>query len=317
MTSRVVIIVLNWNGLVDTLACLESLEALDYQNIELIVVDNGSTDGSVAAIRGQCPQAMVIETGKNLGYTGGNNIGIEWAMAQVADYILLLNNDTEVAPDFLSLLVEVAEADPSVGMVGPLIYYHDRPQVIWSAGGAVDWERGSTRMLGLDEADHDQFGLAPRPVDFITGCALLIKSSVVEQIGPLDDRFFVYYEDAEWGARATRAGFKNLIVPQAKVWHKITPVQQAVSPLVYYYMTRNRLLFLRAIGAGFAVWWRTLFSGYMRTFLSWSVQPRWRNKRPLRGVMLRAIKDGLCEAFGKQPRLTAIDRCSPMSIGEK
>lgn len=305
--TQVTIVVLNWNGIADTLDCIQSLRKLDYPNYEVVIVDNGSTDNSVETIKADFPNLTLIEVRKNLGYTGGNNRGLRYALQRGADYILLLNNDTEVAPDFLSLLVEVAEADPSVGMVGPLIYYHDRPQVIWSAGGAVDWERGSTRMLGLDEVDHDQFGLAPRPVDFITGCALLVKSSVVEQTGPLDDRFFAYYEDAEWGVRATRAGFKNLLVPQAKVWHKITPAQQAVSPLVYYYMTRNRLLFLRAIGAGFAVWWRTLFSGYMRTFLSWSVRPRWRNKRPLRGVMLRAIKDGLYEAFGKRPSLTAMD----------
>ncbi|MBI1881400.1 MAG: glycosyltransferase family 2 protein, partial [Chloroflexi bacterium] len=220
-TPKVAIVVLNYNGLKDTLACLASLNQLDYPAYEIIVVDNDSSDDSVAAIGAGYPHAIVIETGDNLGYVGGNNVGLKHAATLSADYTLLLNNDTEVSPDFLRWLVEVAEADPAVGIVGPTIYYFDRPNTIWSVGGTIDWRRGDTRMIGLDETDRGQFGQLPCSVDFVTGCALLIKMPLVAQVGQLDPRFFAYYEETEWCVRVSRAEFKILHVPQAKIWHKI------------------------------------------------------------------------------------------------
>lgn len=296
---QVTIIILNWNGLADTLDCIRSLQQLDYPNYEVVVVDNASTDNTVEVIKTDFPELTLIENEKNLGYTGGNNRGVHYALQGGADYILLLNNDTEVAPDFLSLLVEVAEADPLVGIAGPLIYYYDRPEVIWSAGGTVNWQQGSTHMLGLDELDRGQFGSIPWLVDFITGCALLIKSPVVKQIGPLDDRFFAYYEDSEWGVRAAQAGFKSLLVPQAKIWHKISPTAREASPQVHYYMTRNRLLFLKLSRAGLTPWLFTLLFDYGRTLLSWTLKPRWRHKLPQRQAMLQAILDYGRGHFGR------------------
>jgi GT2 family glycosyltransferase len=288
---HVAIVVLNWNGRDDTLACLASLRQLAYPSYQIVVVDNGSTDGSVEAIRAKYPDVPLIETGENLGYVGGNNLGLKWAREQSADYVLLLNNDTEVAPDFLSELVRAAESATSVGIVGPIIYYFDRPQTIWSAGGAIDWTRGETRMIGLDETDTGQFGCQPRPVDFVTGCALLIKSQVIRQIGELDSRFFAYYEEAEWSVRAARAGFAIWHVPSAKIWHKISPERRAVSPQTNYYMTRNRLLFLRCIGASYGTWFRALVLDDLRTILSWTLRPKWRGKRAQRDAMLQAIGD--------------------------
>jgi GT2 family glycosyltransferase len=171
----VAIIIVNWNRCDDTLACLASLSRLEYPAYKIIIVDNGSTDGSVMAIRTAYPQITLIETGDNLGYVGGNNIGLEHARTLGVKYALLLNNDTEVAPNFLNLLLQAAEADPRVGIVGPLIYYFDRPEVIWSAGGAIDWQRGDTHMLGLNQLNQGQFGVTPQSVDFVTGCVLLLK----------------------------------------------------------------------------------------------------------------------------------------------
>ena len=167
-------------------------------------LDNGSTDGSVPAIRDGFPMVTVLENGENLGYTGGNNVGLRYALAQGADYVLLLNNDTVLAPDFLRLLVEAAESDANVGIAGPTIYYYDRPALIWSAGGAIDERRGQTRMIGLDAPDEGQFGTLPREVDFVTGCALLVKRPTMERVGLLDERFFTYYEEGEWCVRARR-----------------------------------------------------------------------------------------------------------------
>ena len=296
---RVMIIVLNWNGLADTLACLASLARLDYLAHEVVVVDNGSTDDSVATVRATYPRVTLIETGENLGYVGGNNVGLEYARAMEADYALLLNNDTEVAPDFLRLLVEAAEADPAIGIVGPTIYYFDRPNVVWSAGGDIDWRRGRTRMIGLDEVDQGQFGHAVCPVDFVTGCALLIKMAVVEQVGMLDPRFFAYYEEAEWCVRASQAGFKILHVPRAKIWHKISPDAREASPQVHYYMTRNRLLLLKLSKTGVGPWLSALLLDYGRTLVSWTLRPKWRRKSLQRRAMLQAIWDYGRGRFGK------------------
>ncbi len=300
LSPRVAIIVLNWNGRDDTLSCLASLRRLTYPACWVVVVDNGSGDGSIEAIRAEYSDIPLIETGGNLGYAGGNNVGLSWAVGQGADYALLLNNDTEVAPDFVNELVTVAEANPSVGIVGPTIYYFDRPEVIWSAGGAIDWTRGKTRMVGLDEADTGQFGRQPRPVDFVTGCALLIKSRIIQQIGMLDPRFFAYYEETEWCVRAARAGFATWHVPSAKVWHKISPEQRAASPQTHYYMTRNRLLFLRCTGAGYRAWFHTLILDDLRTILSWTLRFKWRNKRAQRDAMVQAIGDAWHGHWGAQ-----------------
>jgi GT2 family glycosyltransferase len=295
----VAIIVLNWNGRADTLECLASLASLDYPAYEVVVVDNGSADGSVPVIHECFPMVRLLENGENMGYAGGNNVGMRYALAQEAEYVLLLNNDTKVAPDLLRRLVEAVEANPRIGMAGPTIYYHERPDVIWSAGGAIDWRRGSTRMLGLDEPDAGQLGMEPREVDYITGCAMLVRRAVMEQVGLLDERFFVYYEEAEWCVRATRAGYEIVHVPLARMWHKISPSTQADSPFVHYYMTRNRLLFLKATGAGLRAWLHTLIAEYLRTLVSWGTRSRWRYKRVQRKAMLRAIEDAWRGRWGK------------------
>ena len=288
----VTIIVLNWNGLADTSACLESLARLDDGVAhEVLVVDNGSTDGSPSVIRERFPGVHVVETGKNLGFAGGNNVGLRWALERGSEYALLPNDDTEVAPDFLRLLVEVAGSDPRIGMLGPTIYYYAEPQTVWSAGGSVDWRRGTTRMVGVGEQDTGQFGESPREMDFITGCALLVKRDVLQRVGLLDERFFTYYEDTEWCVRARRAGFKSVHVPRAKVWHKIPLDARESSTTVHYYMTRNRLLFLGTAGVGPVAWWNTLVGDYVRTLLSWSLRPRWGHKRAHRAAMVQAIGD--------------------------
>jgi GT2 family glycosyltransferase len=295
---EVAIIILNWNGRDDTLACLASLNHLDYPAYQIIVVDNGSDDDSVSSIRSAYPQVTLIETGNNLGYVGGNNVGLNYACTLGTDYALLLNNDTEVSPNFLSLLVAAAEADLDVAIVGPLIYYFDQPERVWSAGGVIDWRRGNTYLLGLNEPDKGQFGSTSRPVDFVTGCALLIKLPVIEQVGLLDPRFFAYYEETEWCARVARAGFKILLVPQARIWHKISVVAREASPQVHYYMTRNRLLFLKLTKMGLFPWLKTIFD-FSRTLLSWTVKPKWRHKAPQRRAMLQAISDYRRGNFGR------------------
>jgi hypothetical protein len=300
MEPKVSIIVLNYNGREDTLACLRSLEHLTYSNVQVIMVDNASGDGTAEAVRASHPDVVVIETGANLGFTGGNNVGIRRALEDGADYIMLLNNDTIVAPDCIDVMVEVMENDPAVGVTGPMIYYYSAPETIWSAGGEIDWSRGTTRMIGVNEEDKSQYGLSPRPVDFVTGCALLVQRDVWEKVGLLDDKFFMYYEETEWCVRAARAGYKIMLVPGAMLWHKISIEARATSPRTYYYMTRNRLLFLHRTQAGYRTWAYTIFE-YVRTYLSWTLRPRWQDRRHLRGTMIRAFRDYTRGRFGQLP----------------
>jgi GT2 family glycosyltransferase len=294
----VTIIVLNYKSYEDTIACLHSLEHLTYSHAQVLVVDNGSANGSIEAIRAAYPDVWLIDTGANLGFTGGNNVGVKAALEKGADYILLLNNDTIVAPDMLDVMVEVMENDKSIGVTGPTIYYYDAPETIWSAGGEINWKHGTTRMIGLDEEDKGQFGLSPLPVDFVTGCALMARRDVWEKAGLLDDNFFMYYEETEWCVRARRAGCQIAYVPMAMMWHKISTQQRAASPRTYYYMTRNRLLFLRNTRAGVGTWLNIAVE-YGRTWLSWTLRSRWEDKRPLRSVMLRAIHDFSRQRFGQ------------------
>lgn len=296
------IVVLNWNRREETLACLASVQQLRYPRFEVVVVDNASRDDSVAAIRARHPEATLIETGDNLGYTGGNNIALRRAQAAGADYALLLNNDVEVAPDCLQLMIDAAESDPSIAMAGPTVYYYERPELIWSAGGVIDWKHGVTRMAGVDEHDDGQFGDQPRPVDFVSGCALLIKLPVVQRIGLLDDRFFAYYEETEWCARAARHGYRTVHVPRARVWHKVLPHQRAESRTVRYYMTRNRLLFLKCVDADWQVWVRTLVLDYLRVLLGWNLRRSRRSQRDLRDAMVWAIFDYFAGRLGRASR---------------
>jgi hypothetical protein len=289
---RVAIIVLCYNGIELTLACLASLRHLTYANAEIVVVDNASHDGTPEKVRAHFPAVTVLETGANLGYAEGNNVGMRYALAHGADYALLLNNDTEVAPDFLSVLINVAETEPQIGVVGPTIYYTAAPQRIWSAGGAINWRKGVSHMVNLNEEDSGQLGAQPRAMDFVTGCALLIKASVIQQVGLLDARFFAYYEETEWCVRVSRAGYKILHVPAAHIWHNLSLAAREASPHVYYYMTRNRLLFLHLTRASWRAWFNTLVLDYARTWLSWRLRPKWQRNRGLqRQLMRQAVWD--------------------------
>lgn len=298
MSPKVGIVIINWNGLHDTMECLVSLQDLGYPTYEVIVVDNGSSE-SLEPLERWFPALHLVRNAENLGYTGGNNMGIRYGMEQGAEYLWLLNNDTVVAPDSLGHLVAALEGDPQVGAAGPLVYYHHRPNTIWSAGGRVDWRRGRTALVGLNERDVGQFGVHPYEVDFVSGCALFLRTAILPQVGLLDERFFAYYEEVEWCGRIQRAGFRIVVVPRARVWHKIRPDRQAESPLVHYYMTRNRLLWLKLMGASWQPWAYTLFADCLRTLCSWSIRPCYRGKSAVRQAMVQALLDAARGRWGR------------------
>ena len=290
---------LNWNQTDFTLACLRSLARQDYSNHRVVLVDNGSDPESLKPIADEFPDITLIRNRHNIGFTGGNNQAIVRALADGADYVMLLNNDTEVAPDMLRLLLDFAEADPRIGIVGPLIYYYDAPDRIWFAGGLVDPDSAAARALGDGEVDDGSRGAAK--IDYISGCALLIKREVVDKIGLIDDRMFIYYEEADWCARTREAGYDIWFVPTAKVWHKISMQVRGLSRRYIYLMTRNRLLYLRNRGtpARRIVW--ELCASDLRQAALWAILPRYRDRRPMAKYKLRGVTDFLRNRFGEPP----------------
>ena len=225
-SPKVLVIILNWNGLEDTVECVESLGKIAYPDSRIIVVDNASQGDDVTLLRERFGDLIhVIENDRNYGFAEGNNIGIRYALDHhKPDYVLLLNNDTVVAPDCLDELVTAAEVSPDIGIAGPKIYYYDfagRRDVIWAAGGDIHrWRRWVYRGRGWNDDDLPEYQRSSC-VDWVSGAAMMIKRSVVNRLPALDSRYFFGDEDVDYCLRARRQGFEIVYVPTARVWHKV------------------------------------------------------------------------------------------------
>ncbi|MBE0470378.1 MAG: glycosyltransferase family 2 protein [Methyloprofundus sp.] len=238
------IILLNWNGLEDSMDCLDSLSQSDYKNSRIIVVDNGSTDDSVQSIRMAYPDITLIETGQNLGYAEGNNVGIRYALESNTDYILLLNNDTWVDKNFLDYLVSEAEKTNNAFVYGPAIFYAEPKDTLWFAGAKWNTDKLSFDFP-LQNSPKEGLSNLPFESDYICGAALFFHRSIAEKIGLLDAKFFLVWEESDWCFRAKRAGYKSLIVPDSQIWHKIgVSFGSESSPLRLFFSARNRLLWI-------------------------------------------------------------------------
>ena len=243
---KVSIIILNWNGLEDTIECLESLKKITYPNYEVIIVDNGSEGNDAQVLRQRFGDFIhLIENDKNYGFAEGNNIGMRYAFQNLnPEYLLLLNNDTVVSPHFLTELVEVAKNDGDIGIVGPKICYYHEPQTINSAGGVLLRRIGQPFAIGLHRTDNGRYDIL-KEVDFIAGCALLIGTKVINRIGLLDPDYFAYAEDLDWCVRAKKAGYRIMFVPRAKIWHKGSSTLGLMSPAYMYLSARSRVIFVK------------------------------------------------------------------------
>lgn len=257
--EKVSLIILNYNGNTDTLECLRSLENLSLPSnikLEIIVVDNASSQNPNKIIRSQFRNVVVIENKINLGFSGGNNVGISYALDNGADYILIINNDTIVDKYFLDELLKVIKNREDVGIVVPKIYFapgfefhknkykrDDLGKVFWYAGGIMDFKNVIGSHRGVDEVDDGQYDKTQES-DFASGCCMMIKREVFEKIGLLDDKYFLYYEDNDFSIRAKKEGFKIVYSPKAVIWHKNAgSAGGSGSSLQDYYITRNRMLF--------------------------------------------------------------------------
>jgi len=251
------ILLVNWNGKADTLACLASLRKVGYQPRHILVIDNASTDGSVEAIRGQFPEVELLANPRNERFARANNQGLQMALRAGADLALLLNNDTEVAPDFLDHLVQALNSRDDAGMAAPKIYYHHDPDRIWFAGGKINLWTGRVWHRGLRQLDSPKKFNQPEAVDYLTGCAILAKRECIEKTGMLDESYFMYAEDTDWCWRARQAEFVCLYQPAAKVWHKVGA--SAGGPFKVYHKVRGNFLFFKR----YAKWyhWPTIVFG--------------------------------------------------------
>lgn len=242
---KLAVILVNYNGKRYNASCIDSIFAnTDAGDVRIIVVDNASQDDSVRLLKERYDgneRLELVLLDDNYGFSYANNAGINRAQEWGADSVLLLNNDTEIAPDMLACLRECAKRHPD-SMIAPKIYYSDDRKRIWSAGGDVSPFVRKVRHIGLNETDKGQYD-QEREIEFATGCCLFIPMEVIRRAGVLDERFFLYYEDTEYSFRLHRHGIRIYYCPKARMYHKVGASSKgADSPLCAYYIARNWLL---------------------------------------------------------------------------
>jgi GT2 family glycosyltransferase len=243
-TPRVAVIVLNYNGKDVTLETLSSLTALDYDAAEVVVVDNGSTDGSFDAIATAYPDLVQLRVEDNRGISWGLNAGIRWALERGFPYLLVCNNDIEMAPDALGEMVRVMEEDATVGCVGPKTYYHGDRERLWAAGGVLRFKESVTRERGMNEIDRGQYD-EDGEVDYVNGCAMLKRREAVLAAGLWDPNYYLGVEDADWCVRMKRHGYRCWYAHKAVVWHMVSASIGVYKPGRTFHTGRSQAIFVR------------------------------------------------------------------------
>lgn len=254
--KKVFVIILNWNRLKDTLTCLKSVRDLNTQSFDLkvLIVDNASTDDSLEKLK-EIKDVELISNRTNLGFAGGNNVGIRYALKEGADYVVVLNNDTILEKDSLNRLVKTALSNPECGALSPKIFFEkgyefqknkykeaDKGKVIWYAGGVIDWKNVYGSGRGVDEVDTGLFNQIEN-TDYATGTCMLLTREGLKKVGMFDEKYFMYYEDTDLSQRFKKGGFEVVYVPDAIIWHKVAQSSGIGSDLNDYFITRNRMLF--------------------------------------------------------------------------
>lgn len=243
-SPKVVALVLNYNGKEVTLQSLDSLSKLNYDAIDLVVIDNGSTDDSAAAIADQFPDVTQVTVPENHGISHGMNHGLRHALAGDADYVLILNNDIEVHPDMVTEMVKVAEQDPKIGAVGPKAFYFWDRERLWSTGGIIRFAESVTRERGDKEIDRGQYD-RDGEVDYVNGCAMLVRRAALEATGLWDSTYFLGVEDADWCMRMKQQGFTCWYAHEAVLWHMISHSTGVYKPGRTFQTGRSTALFVR------------------------------------------------------------------------
>lgn len=244
---KIAIVVLHYRNLSDTLECLDSLQKLDYASYEILLIDNGSKDLGLDVAVKKYSSLYLIRNQDNLGFAQGCNVGIQSALERGAEAVLLLNNDTVVSCNLLSVFSQAAITHPEAGVFGAKILFYDDPTVIWHAGGDVHPRTIRCYHHGCLESDLEKKWDEVRQVNYACGCALFVKKEAIEKVGLMAPQFFLIWEEIDWCWRIRNAGFSCLYIPQARVWHKISRSFEEGNrgPLWQYYFFRNRLLFFK------------------------------------------------------------------------
>lgn len=257
--KKIAIIVLNYNGDRDTILCLQSLRKCVTPpgfSTDIIVIDNNSRTDFFGENKKELQNSTLIRNEKNLGYAGGNNKGIQYALKENFYYILIINNDTEVDKNFLVHMVSVIESNKQIGIVVPKIYFaegfeyykerykkEELGKIIWYAGGIMDWNNVIGHHRGVDEVDSGQYDQLV-DTELATGNCMFVRREVFEKVGLFDEKYFLYYEDADFSMRVKFAGYKIAFQPEATLWHKnAVSAGGSGSKLQDYYISRNRMLF--------------------------------------------------------------------------
>jgi len=242
-------VVVNWNGGDDCLSCVDSLLEQGLGAQRIVLVDNASTDGSPERVAERWPDVVLLRQGENLGYGDGTNVGLRWALGAGARRLLLVNNDLVFAgSDSVARLAALLDSDPGIGVVGPRIVYRDEPERIWAAGGRMTWRRNLSNLLGHRRPDGPRWSVR-RDVDYVPGCALLVRRDVLERVGLLEGDYFAYHEDVEFCLQVRAAGWRVVVEGEVLALHGAhASTGGGYNPRRKYMMGVNTVRFLRRHG---------------------------------------------------------------------
>ena len=246
---RVAVIILNYNNPTDTISCLQNIREIDYDNFQTIIIDNHSTDDSVSRIKDALlPSELFIKGPINKGYAAGNNLGIKKMQNQGTDYFCILNNDVEVSPNFLDILVTKMTENPNLGIVGPKICDFDNRDLVQATGSIVDMNFGRATELNKNQPVRE---VASEVIscDYVGGACMVVRSKVIEQVGLIPEDYFLFYEENEWCAKVKQAGYQIACVTDATVYHKGSHTINQISGLSEYFMYRNLVIFVNRNGS--------------------------------------------------------------------
>lgn len=264
---NVAIVLVNYNGFKDTIECIESIKANNFKNYKIIVVDNASFSDDAKIIKEKCNDIILIKSKENLGFSGGNNLGIKYALDNKFDKILLLNNDTIIDADMIENLLKYSD-DSTI--VTPKMYYYDEKNVIWYGGGYINKFTGKANHYQINSEDQNDTDV--KECTFATGCCIMIDSNIIEKCGYLSEEYFMYCEDTDYCLNLLKNNVKILYNPNAKLWHKVSKsTGGSLSEFSIYYMTRNRLIYLKKYKDYFyrTAYVYTILTRYIRMFQYW------------------------------------------------